>query len=224
MPLHPFDNGDMQGRDEKLAPWPRTPEEIRRHLHEYYASITGLDHHVGRLLAALDALGLTDDTIVIFASDNGLAIGSHGLMGKQNLYEHSAKVPLILAGPGIPKGGSNALVYLMDLLPTVCELVSEPSPAGLDGKSLKGIIEGKSKSVRDTLFYAYRDMQRAIRDDRFKLILYQRINRKQLFDLAGDPDELLRLPKSLRGPKTIFKTETVTRDEALRLIDELSAH
>jgi len=190
MPLHPFDNGEMRIRDELLAPWPRTPEEIRRHLHEYYADITGLDHHVGRLLAALEGLGLSDDTIVIFSSDNGLAIGSHGLMGKQSLYEHSAKVPLILAGPGIPKGGSDALVYLMDLLPTVCELVGAPVPADLDGKSLKGVIEGNSNSVRDTLFYAYRHVQRAIRDDRFKLILYPRINKKQLFDLAGDPDEL----------------------------------
>ena len=190
MPLHPFDNGEMRVRDELLAPWPRTPEEIRRQLRDYYAVITGLDYHVGRLLAALEDLGLADDTIVIFSSDNGLAIGSHGLMGKQSLYEHSAKVPLILAGPGIPKGGSDALVYLMDLLPTVCDLVGAPAPADLDGKSLKGVIEGKSKSVRDSLFYAYRGVQRAIRDDRFKLILYPRINKKQLFDLTGDPDEL----------------------------------
>ena len=190
MPLHPFDNGEMRVRDELLAAWPRTPDEIRRHLRDYYAVITGLDYHVGRLLAALEGLGLADETIVVFSSDNGLAIGGHGLMGKQSLYEHSAKVPLILAGPGIPRGGSDALVYLMDLLPTVCELVGVPAPADLDGRSLKPIIQGKTKGVRDTLFYAYRDVQRAIRDDRFKLILYPRINKKQLFDLANDPDEL----------------------------------
>ncbi|HSW47173.1 MAG TPA: sulfatase-like hydrolase/transferase [Phycisphaerae bacterium] len=190
MPIHPFDNGEMTVRDEKLAPWPRTRNEIRRHLHDYYASISGLDYHFGRLLEALDEFGMTDDTIVIFASDNGLAIGSHGLMGKQNLYEHSAKVPLIIAGPGIPKDSTDALVYLMDLFPTTCDLVNIPVPLGLDGKSLKSVIDGKSKGVRNTLFSAYRDVQRAVRDARWKLIRYPEIDKTQLFDLQSDPDEL----------------------------------
>lgn len=189
LPIHPFNNGEMTVRDERLAPWPRTRDEIRKHLRDYYASITGLDYHFGRLLKALDEEGMTDNTIVIFSSDNGLAIGSHGLMGKQSLYEHSAKVPLIIAGPGIPKGRTDALVYLMDLLPTVCDLVAAPVPAGLDGKSLKPVIEGKAKTVRDRLFYCYRDVQRAVRDSRWKLIRYPKIDKTQLFDIESDPDE-----------------------------------
>ncbi len=189
LPIHPFDNGEMTVRDEKLAPWPRTRDEIRRHLRDYYATITGLDYHFARLLKALDDFGMRENTIVIFSSDNGLAIGSHGLMGKQSLYEHSAKVPLVMAGPGIPQGSTDALVYLMDLFPTVCDLARTPVPKGLDGKSLKPVIAGQAKGVRDTLLYCYKDVQRAIRDARWKLIRYPKIDKTQLFDLQIDPDE-----------------------------------
>lgn len=190
LPVHPFDNGEMTVRDERLAPWPRTEEVVRRHLHDYYATITGLDHHIGRLLQTLRELKLEDDTIIIFSSDHGLAVGSHGLMGKQSLYEHSMKVPLVFAGPGIPRGCSDALVYLLDIYPTVCELVGAPVPEGLDGRSLAPVIAGEAAGVRDTLFTAYRDVQRAVRDQRWKLIRYPQIDRTQLFDLQQDPDEL----------------------------------
>lgn len=189
LPLHPFDNGEMLVRDELLAPWPRTPDEIGRHLHEYYAVITGLDRQIGRLMTALNDLGVAGNTVVIFSSDNGLAIGSHGLMGKQSLYEHSAKVPLIIAGPGIAPGRCDALVYLLDLLPTVCDLVGAEIPEGLDGRSIRPLLEGRTKAVREDLFTAYRDSQRAIRDARWKLIRYPLIDRTQLFDLATDPCE-----------------------------------
>ncbi|MGQ9650528.1 MAG: sulfatase-like hydrolase/transferase [Phycisphaerae bacterium] len=193
MPLHPFDNGEMVIRDELLAAWPRTEDEIRRQLHEYYAVISGLDHHLGRLLEAVRQLGLFDNTIIIFSSDNGLALGSHGLMGKQNLYDHSAKVPLIMVGPGIRPGSSDALVYLMDIFPTICEMTGTAVPDGLDGRSFKPVIEGKIKSVRDSIFMSYRDCQRGIRDQRWKLIRYPLINKSQLFDLQADPDELKNL-------------------------------
>jgi len=193
LPQHPFDNGELLIRDERLAPWPRLPEEIRRHLHEYYAVISGLDHHIGRLLHALKKLGLYDNTVILFSSDNGLALGSHGLMGKQSLYEHSAKVPLVIAGPGIPRGSSEALVYLMDLFPTICQLADAPVPPNLDGKSLKAVMEGKAPGVRETVFLSYRNVQRALRDPRWKLIRYPHINKTQLFDLQRDPDELRNL-------------------------------
>jgi arylsulfatase A-like enzyme len=190
LPQHPFDNGEMLIRDELLAPWPRTPEEIRRQLHEYYAVISGLDYHLGRLLQAVKELGLSENTIIIFSSDNGLSMGGHGLMGKQNVYEEGMKVPLVVAGPGIPHGSSDALVYLLDIFPTVCEMVGTTVPGGLDGKSLLPVSQGKAKGVRDTLFLSYIDVQRAIRDDRWKMIRYPRINKTQLFDLRDDPEEM----------------------------------
>jgi arylsulfatase A-like enzyme len=193
LPVHPFDNGEMTVRDEQLAPWPRTEEETRRQLHEYYAVISGFDFHIGRLLATLDRLQLRDDMLIVFLSDHGLAIGSHGLMGKQNLYEVGMKAPLVFCGPGVPHGQSDALVYLYDILPTVCELAEVKIPADEDGKSLAPIIAGKGDRVRDSLFMAYRDVQRAVRDDRWKLIRYPKVDRTQLFDLRNDPDEIHNL-------------------------------
>ena len=126
LPRHPFDNGELEVRDELLSPIPRTPEAMRRELADYYATITHLDHEVGRVLQALSDRGLAANTVVIYSSDQGLAVGGrHGLMGKQNLYEH-IKPPLIIAGPGIPHGRSDALVYLFDLFPTICDFAGVP--------------------------------------------------------------------------------------------------
>jgi arylsulfatase A-like enzyme len=188
LPQHPFDNGEMAVRDEKLSPWPRTEAEIRRTLHEYYATVTALDHHIGRLLAALRESGLENNTIVLFSADHGISVGSHGLLGKQNLYDHGMKVPLIFAGPGIRHGQSDALVYLLDIPPTLCELAGLTAPQGIDGRSFKPAFDGRSPH-RQHLLLAYRDVQRAYRDERWKLLRYPQVDVNQLFDLQTDPDE-----------------------------------
>lgn len=220
LPMHPFNNGEMTIRDERLEVWPRTKEAIRRHLHEYYGFITGLDHHFGRLFQTLKEIGQFDNTIIIFSSDNGLAVGSHGLMGKQSVYEHSAKVPLIIAGPGIPKGQSDALVYLMDIFPTVCALVGAPIPDGLDGQSLAPVIHGKAPHVRKTLFSSYKSAQRAVRDDRWKLIRYPLINKTQLFDLANDPHETKNLAGAPDHTERIEKMMELIREWQNKLGDK----
>jgi arylsulfatase A-like enzyme len=192
-PLHEFDNGEMTVRDEALSPWPRTPDEMRRTWHEYYGTMTGLDHHIGRILHALRELKLENDTIIVFSADQGIAIGGHGLLGKQNLYDHSMKAPLFFAGPGIRRGRSAALVYLFDIYPTIAEMVGIPAPQGIDGVSFKNIITGQAKQARGELMLAYRDVQRAYRDERWKLIRYPQVNVTQLFDLANDRYELKNL-------------------------------
>jgi|GEM_PF-195939 arylsulfatase A-like enzyme len=190
LPEHPFDNGDLRLRDELLAPFPRTPDVMKRHLADYYACITCLDHHLGRILDVLRETGHAEDTIVVFTSDQGLAVGGrHGLMGKQNLYEEF-KSPLLLAGPGIPHGRSEALVYLFDLFPTCCALAGVPIPKGLEGANLVPILKGETPRVRDWLFAAYKDCQRMVRDQRWKLLWYPKMDRFQLFDLANDPWEM----------------------------------
>ncbi|HRT57200.1 MAG TPA: sulfatase-like hydrolase/transferase [Candidatus Paceibacterota bacterium] len=190
-PMHPFDNGEMTVRDEKLLPWPRTPEAVRHKLEDYYACISHVDEQIGRVLAALRERGLETNTLVAFAGDNGLAIGSHGLMGKQNVYEHSVRVPLLLAGPGIPKGRrTDAFCYLLDVFPTLAELVGVPMLPEMEGRSLAPLFAERPAPVRDSVFTAYRSFQRAVRDRQWKLIRYPQINKTQLFNLDKDPDEL----------------------------------
>ncbi|MDH3583983.1 MAG: sulfatase-like hydrolase/transferase, partial [Phycisphaerae bacterium] len=189
-PFHPLNNGEMFVRDEKLAPWPRTKDVVRRHLHDYYACISSLDFHIGRILQALDDAGELKNTIVVFSADHGLAVGSHGLFGKQNLYEHSMGAPLIFAGPGVPHGRSEAFAYLFDIFPTVADMAGVKYPGDLDGQSLAGVIRGEKSGVRDTVFLAYKSGQRAVRRGRWKLYRFPLIDRNLLFDLEADPHEM----------------------------------
>ncbi|MGE0761015.1 MAG: sulfatase-like hydrolase/transferase [Pirellulaceae bacterium] len=195
MPEHPFDNGELRVRDELLAEHPRQPDAMRQHLSDYYAVCSQIDEEVGRILQVVRERGWDQNTIVIYSSDQGLAVGGrHGLMGKQNLYEH-VKPPLIFYGPGIPAGHSDALVYLFDLFPTICELAGVTPPDVVEGKSLLPVVHGKRTRVRDWLFGAYRDCQRMVRDERWKLLEYDAGGERhtQLFDLSMDPDELNNL-------------------------------
>jgi arylsulfatase A-like enzyme len=196
LPEHPFDNGELKVRDEQLAPWPRTPEVVREHIAAYYAMITHMDAQVGRLLDALRETGHAEDTIIIFAGDNGLAVGQHGLLGKQSVYEHSVRVPLIISGPGIPSGKRrDAFCYLLDLFPTLCELTGVPVPEGVEGQSLVPVLTGRRRRLRDNLFFAYRHFQRSVRERRYKLIEYfvNEARHTQLFDLATDRWETTNL-------------------------------
>ena len=216
MPQHPFDNGEMTVRDEKLAPWPRTEADTKQQNADYYSCVTGLDHHIGRIFAELKASGQWENTIIIFSGDNGLSLGEHGLFGKQNLYEFGGMhVPLIIAGPGIPKGKSEAFVYLMDLFPTFADFAGAKIPDGVDAKSIVPILNGKQTKVRDVLYTAYRDCQRAIRDDRWKLISYPLVDRTQLFDLSNDPHELTNLAdKPEHAAKLTELTELLKKEMA----------
>jgi arylsulfatase A-like enzyme len=196
MPEHPFDNGCLHNRDEQLEAHPRTPEAIRRHIAEYYAMITHLDHAVGRIIQALKDSGQYENTMILFAGDNGLAVGQHGLMGKQNLYDHSVRVPLIFAGPGIPSGQQRPqLCYLLDIFPTLCDLLDMDVPDSVEGKSLLPAIQDENTAGRDCLHLAYTMLQRGVRDDRHKLIEYVVEGKRttQLFDLQDDPWELTNL-------------------------------
>ena len=186
------------------------------------AVISGLDFHIGRLLAAVKELHLDSNTIIIYSADHGLALGSHGLMEKQSLYDDAMKPPLIFCGPGISIGRSDALVYLLDIFPTVCELAGARIPAGLDGKSFAGILQGRRGGTRDSLFLAYRDVQRAIRDERWKLIHYPQINRTQLFDLRADPGEMQNLASDPRQSARLDQLTARLREWQKNLGDTLS--
>ncbi len=202
MPQHPFDNGMLVLRGENRAEWPRRKEVIRDQLAEYYGLISHLDQEIGRILTALEENGQDENTIVVYVADNGLAAGSHGLLAKASLYEHSMGVPMIIKGPGIPHGSTDALTYVHDLFPTVLGF------AGVDVRSFIDRSDRSDLSVlwseeeearwRESLFLAFRavgnrGIMRSVRDARYKLIVYPDVNHRQLFDLQEDPDELRNL-------------------------------
>lgn len=189
MPKHPFNNGELKIRDEMLASFPRDPAEIKIHIRDYYAMLSHMDDEIGKIIQSLKESGLYENTIIVLAGDNGLALGQHGLMGKQNLYEHSIKVPLIFSGRNIPKGKINtSFVYTMDIFPTICNLTNITVPPSVQGK----VILGKKVQQRTSLFYAYRDFQRAVRKGDWKMIVYQVKGQEtiQLFNIKQDPFEL----------------------------------
>ncbi|BDD11131.1 sulfatase [Fulvitalea axinellae] len=193
LPVHPWNIGSMTVRDEKLEAWPRTKEAIQRHIHDYYSTITATDYDLGRLLDFMEQKGFDKNTIIIFSSDQGLALGQHGLMGKQNIYEGTMKVPFIVKGPGVIPGKSKAFVYLHDILPTLCDLAQTETPKNLDGKSFAKLLKGENFIARDYLTLAYMEHQRSIRDDRWKLIRFPKIDKHMFFDLQNDPHETTNL-------------------------------
>jgi len=190
LPRHPFDHGNLDGRDELLLPFPRTPEDVRADLAVYYAVISHMDEQLGRMLDVLRETGQAERTYVIFTSDHGLAVGSHGLRGKQNMYEHTVGVPLLMTGPGIPAGEIRRTpCYLRDMYPTVCELAGITVPGSVQGRSLAPAIRDPEARIYDHVFGHFRDVQRMIRTDKWKLIHYPKIQHYQLFDLENDPFE-----------------------------------
>ena len=212
-PQHPFHNGHMTGRDESLGPWPRTKSVVQGQLSEYYGLITHLDRQVGRILRELRAGPHAGNTVVVYTADHGLAVGSHGLLGKQNLYEHSMGAPLILSGPGIPSGReSSTFCYLLDLFPTLCSILGVATPPGIDGLDLSSIWRGETSSVRNSIFTSFRDLMKAVRTERWKLIRYPKVNHTQLFDLQEDPYETRSLAQDPAQSTRIAELTALMRE------------
>ncbi len=190
LPQHPFDNGEMMIRDEVLLPHPRKPEDVQSMVADYYRYISYLDMQIGRILDTLASSPAAANTIVVFSADSGVARGSHGLIGKQNVYEHSMGVPLIIAGPGIPANTkSEAMCYLYDVLPTLGKLCDVATSEKSEAREFSATLSDPTKPSRSEMIFAYQKVQRAIRDDQWKLIRYPQINKTQLFDLKADPFE-----------------------------------
>lgn len=223
LPQLPFDNGMMKGgRDENLGAWPRTERMIRDQLAEYYGMITHMDEQIGRILTALQETGQADHTLIIYAADNGLALGSHGLLGKQNVFEHSMRVPLIFVGPGVPAGQSTrAFTYLLDVFPTLCDLTGIAPPPDLAGESLRPLWERTKERVRESVFLPYLEIQRAVRDERWKLICYPKIGYQQLFDLQNDPDERTNLIAQAEHAEHIPRLMTLMKQWQAKVGDTL---
>jgi len=196
-PLYPYRDKigcGYQLRDARLAPFPRTKHAVKVHRQEYYAIISHMDYQVGRILDALEKTGKADNTWIFFTADHGLAVGQHGLFGKQNMFEHSVKAPLIVNGPSVPRGKRiETPVYIQDIMPTTLELAGRRIPDHVQFKSLLPLIEGSHAEHYDAIYGAYLDVQRMIRMGDFKLIVYPNVPVTLLFNLKNDPDEVNNL-------------------------------
>lgn len=176
-------------RDEQLAPFPRTAQSVQVHRSEYYALITHMDAMIARILAALESSGKADNTWVFFTADHGLAVGQHGLMGKQNMYDHSVRVPFIVVGPGVLADRRiDAPIYLQDVMPTTLALAGVPQPAHVEFQNLLPLMAGQPSEYRE-IYGAYLDRQRSVRTARYKLIVYPQAGVTRLFDVVQDPLE-----------------------------------
>jgi arylsulfatase A-like enzyme len=197
LPEHPFDNGDMKVRDEKLLPRPLTRSAVQNEIALYYGMISEMDYQVGRILAALEKNHLRENTLIVFAGDNGLAVGQHGLLGKQNLYEHSIRVPMIMAGKGVPRGTSyQGFNYLSDIAPTIFNYLRIPIPATVEAKSLFPVFSQPDIVVRKNIYNVYGHWLRSIKsEDGYKLILYNvnGVLHTQFFDVKMDKWEKVNL-------------------------------
>jgi choline-sulfatase len=178
-------------RDENLAPMPRTPHAVKVHRREYYAIISHLDHQIGRILDALDKSGRADNTWVFFTADHGLAVGHHGLLGKQNMYDHSVRVPFVVVGPGVAANRRlDAAIYLQDVMPTTLELAGAVKPQHVFFHSLLPLLRGeRQQSQYESVYGAYLALQRAVTHEGWKLIAYPEAKVLRLYHVAEDPLE-----------------------------------
>jgi arylsulfatase A-like enzyme len=191
---HAFDQGDHYIRDEILARFPREPDVVKGFIGEYYAMIEHLDAQIGRILDALEASGEVDNTLIIFTSDHGLAVGKHGLLGKQNQYDHSVRAPFILKGPHVPVGKrAEGMFYIASAFPTALEMAGLDIPASVQMPSVAPLIRGEKETLLSSIYGSYRHFQRMLRHDDYKLIYYPHIRKTQLFDMKNDPHELVNL-------------------------------
>ena len=200
---HPFDTTHSDVRDEVAVSgvWKHRDEaSIRNEIGRQYACSENIDTQVGRVMQKLEEMGELDNTYVFYTADHGISIGRHGLMGKQNLYEHTWRVPFIVSGPGIKPGTRvPGNIYLLDVLTTLCDLAGVEAPVTNEGISFRPVLEGQKTAIRDVMYGVYaggsKPGMRAVKKDGWKLIEYEAVDRKvretQLFDLTANPNEQL---------------------------------
>ena len=203
LPAHPFPHGHPGLRDEVAVSgvWSRRDEQtIRNELGREFACSENIDIQIGRVLAKLDAMGELENTYIVYTADHGMAIGRHGLQGKQNLYQHTWRVPFIVKGPGIAPGSrADGNVYLLDVLATLCDLAGVKAPESNEGTSFKSVLTGAQQTIRDVLYGVYnggtKPGMRAVKKGDWKLIKYDVLNgsvrETQLFNLKENPDEFI---------------------------------
>jgi arylsulfatase A-like enzyme len=213
-------------RDEKLAPFPRTLYSMQVHRQEYYALITHMDHQIGRIINYIKENGLADNTYILYSADHGLSVGHHGLMGKQNMYDHSMRVPCILAGPDIPANETRKMqVYIQDLMATSLDLAGIDKPDYVEFNSLMPlIINHDATAPYNEIYGAYRDLQRMVRTEKYKLIVYPEAGKIRLFDIEKDPEEINDLTEEQKYDNVISELAGKLKRQQKIMDDTLNLH
>ena len=213
-------------RDEKLAPFPRTEYSIKVHRQEYYAIITHMDQQIGRIIEHLKLTGQDKNTYILYSADHGLGVGNHGLVGKQNMYDHSMRVPCILVGPDIPENEKREMqVYLQDLMATSLDLAGIEKPEYVEFNSLMPMIDKvDSEGPYSEIYGAYRNLQRMVRTDEYKLIVYPKANKIRLYNVKKDPEEIDDLAENNDYSDTIKDLARRLKEQQQLMGDPLDLH
>ncbi len=219
---YPYNIGSNKIRDEQLAPFPRTEYAVKVNRREYYAIITHMDAQIGRILKGLEESGKAQSTYIVFTADHGLACGHHGLMGKQNMHDHSVRVPFMIVGPDVaPDRKLDSPIYLQDVVPTTLEWAGIPKPKHVEFQSLTPVLSGDRDQTYDAIYGAYTQTQRMVTVGRDKLIVYPQIGKVMLFDLETDPletNDLADNPESRpKIQKLLAKLKTLQQTTGDRL-------
>lgn len=201
-----------------------TPEKQRVMIQSYYASVTFMDAQLGRVLDALDRLGLADRTIVVFFGDHGWLLGEHGQWQKTSLFEESARAPLIIAAPGARGNGRSSPrpVEFVDIYPTLADLCRLKAPAGLEGKSLRPLLDKTDAAWSKPALtqVARREgqrqiMGRSVRTERWRYSEWDDgAAGAELYDHKGDPGEVRNLAADPRHAKTVAKLKQFLRESS----------
>ncbi|MGM0621096.1 MAG: sulfatase-like hydrolase/transferase [Bacteroidota bacterium] len=229
MKLYPYKDSIGCGtnlRDEKLAPFPRTEYSVKVHRQEYYAIISHMDQQIGRIIEHLKETEQDENTYILFSADHGLAVGKHGLLGKQNMYDHSMRVPCFLVGPDIPENEKRDVqVYLQDLMATTLDLSGIEKSGYVDFNSLMPYIEDDSApGAYPEIYGAYRNLQRMVRTDKFKLIVYPEAKKIRLYNMVDDPEELNDLAENTDYQGVISEMTAKLKQQQIIMEDTLDLH
>lgn len=183
----------------------------------YYACVSYVDALFGQLLDAVDALGLSDNTVIILFGDHGWDLGEHQMIGKHNLMRVTTRVPLLIHVPGMACGHTASFAELVDLYPTICELCGIGQPEGqLDGKSLVPVLTDPKASVKDGAYIQWEGGDDLLRGH-YHYARWERSGHRMLFDHAVDPDE-----NRNRAEDTLYRRVVRRMDSALDSIRQFA--
>ncbi|GHB87064.1 sulfatase-like hydrolase/transferase [Persicitalea jodogahamensis] len=240
MPVVANRNDDLNGKPEYLKTvrnrtqalkygYPAV-DKIQAHTKDYYSVITEMDAFVGSILQKVEELGITDNTYIVFMSDNGWMLGDHGFTSKVLPYLPSTHVPLAIAGPGIVPSANSSLALNIDLLPTILDLAGIKSPTNVHGESLKGVLADKVKGVREAFVYeglgSYGGAQPNLMvvSGAFRYIVtyedakLNQENFRELYDIQTDPGEMVNLASDRKYSVLVNKLDRLIQSHVKRIV------